>query len=171
MCWHATCTVSAGHKFIVNALHHILVVDDEAPTRWGLSLILERAGYRVIEAPNGKQALKTILAAGETTPPIDLLILDLQLPVMTGLELLDAIEEKALHLPVLVITGYSDEKTVIQLCRKGCQAYLEKPFKPSEVLERVEKILKNPPYAPQRNPINPWAIEQQAQNKGDAKIP
>ena len=148
----------------MNALHHILVVDDEAPTRWGLSLILESVGYRVSEATNGRQALAIILAAKKEMTPFDLLILDIQLPLMTGLELLDAIRNRALTLPVLVITGYSDEDTAAKLRLQGCKACLDKPFKPDELLDHVKGVLEHPSRGQKANPSNTG--EQSMERKG-----
>ncbi len=120
---------------------HILVADDEVHTRRTLSLLLEEAGYKVSVASDGGAALNQIHRCRAEGGKIDLLLLDVQMPVMTGTELLDALNGLEEPLPVLVITGHGDRKTLVELIRAGCTDYLDKPFGPEELMEGVTRAL------------------------------
>ena len=93
---------------------HILVVDDERNMLRTLEFILEAADYRVTAVEDGRKALEEMLAARERDIPIDLLILDIQMPGLTGMELLDDLHRMNLEIPIFVITGYGDKKMVIE---------------------------------------------------------
>jgi len=121
---------------------HILIAEDEAHARVSLSLILEGAGYGVSVASDGRQALDRILGSKDSQSPVDLLILDIQMPVMNGLELLDALDEHQVSVPSLVITAFGEKDLLKTLMRKGCRDYLDKPFTPEEVLSSVESMLE-----------------------------
>jgi len=116
---------------------HILVVDDERNMLRTLEFILEAADYRVITAEDGRKAMEKILAARASELPIDLLILDIQMPGVTGMELIDDLNRLRIEIPVFVITGYGDKAMVVELLRRGCTEYLDKPFDDEEFLRRV----------------------------------
>ena len=116
---------------------HILVVDDERNMLRTLAFILEAADYRVTTAEDGRKAMEKIQAARASKLPIDLLILDIQMPGVTGMELLDDLNCLRIEIPVFVITGYGDKAMVVELLRRGCTEYLDKPFDDEEFLRRV----------------------------------
>lgn len=120
---------------------HILVVDDEANMRNTLTFILEAANYRVSIAENARKALQVILEAKDSNCPVDLLITDIVMPDMNGLELIDEIKRLNLELPILVITAYGDRKMTIELNRRGFTDYLPKPFQEDELINRVAALL------------------------------
>lgn len=122
---------------------HILVADDEEHIRTSVSFVLEDAGYKVTAVANGAAALERINAYETEGQPVDLLLTDVQMPDMNGLELVDELNNRSIELPVLVITGYGDKETVIELMRKGCVDYLDKPLLPDAILERIAKALEN----------------------------
>jgi serine phosphatase RsbU (regulator of sigma subunit) len=105
-------------------------------------LILRDAGYRVTAAEDGRQAWDLLSILGKKSIKVDLLVTDIQMPGLTGLELIDELKRFDIKLPSLVITGYGDKKTVIELMRKGCSEYLDKPFEPPEFLNRVKTVLE-----------------------------
>lgn len=117
-------------------MNHILVVDDEENMRNTLTFLLEAEGYRVTTAESGREALQKLLEG-----PVDLMITDIVMPDVDGLELIDEIERLALKVPVLVITAYGSEKMKKELKRKGISGYLSKPFKGEELLARVAALL------------------------------
>ena len=119
----------------------ILVVEDEEETANSISIILRKAGYRVECVQDGLGAINRI-AACKHTSSFDLVLTDIQLPVLTGTELMDELKKTNIDIPVLVITGYSDEETLSQLENVYSVPYMIKPFKPFELLEQVENILK-----------------------------
>lgn len=121
---------------------HIVLVDDEAETRRTFAIALRAAGYMVTEAENGRIALKQIAAVQNEEQTIDLLVTDIWMEELDGLQLIDQINKLGLHIPVLAITGYGDKETVIELMQRGCSDYLEKPFESTEFLAHVAKILE-----------------------------
>ena len=121
---------------------HILVVDDEQNMLRTLEFILEAANYRVTSVEDGREALEKISAARGRNVPIDLLILDIQIPGLTGMELIDELTRLHIEIPVFVITGYGDKKMVIELLRRGCKEYLDKPFDDEELTERVAMLFE-----------------------------
>lgn len=114
----------------------ILVVDDEAGLRLTLSLVLQKEGYRVETAADGKEALALL-----DTRTFDLLFLDLNMPGMSGTDLLVEIHKQYTRLPVLILTAHATLDSAIQAVRLGARDYLLKPFEPSLLLVRVAEIL------------------------------
>ncbi len=121
---------------------HILIAEDEYHNRMTLSLILKMSGYEVTEAENGLIALKKLEEMQKQGRLPDLLITDIQMPEITGMELIDRLRESNIRVPVLVMTGYGDKETVIELMRKGCSEYIDKPFGPDEMSERIRRVLE-----------------------------
>ena len=112
----------------------ILLVEDEAPLRRMLSIALRRAGFEVIEATGGKDALELFAA---NSGRVRLLITDVKMPDVRGPQLAAKIKEQAPRLPVLFITGYAD--------RDGIPAddlLMHKPFTTAAFVSAVRDILK-----------------------------
>ncbi len=114
----------------------ILVVEDEARLRGLLRLYLERAGYEVREAADGRAALD----AFDEDPP-DLLVVDLMLPRLQGEALIRAIREDS-HVPILIASAKRSDVERIAGLRLGADDYLPKPFNVHELVERVNAILR-----------------------------
>jgi DNA-binding NtrC family response regulator len=123
-------------------IKRILVVEDEEQTRRSLTIVLEEAGYRVDDAKNGLEALKKFFALENGASSIDLILSDIVMPGMSGLELIDEVRKERLTLPIVVITGYRDNKMTAQLQQRGCLDYIDKPFEPHELVERVARVLE-----------------------------
>lgn len=121
---------------------HIFLVEDEMYLRESLKLILRGAGYRVTAAEDGNKARRLLSNLEEKSQKVDLLVTDIQMPGLTGIELMDELEKMHIKPPSLVITGYGDKNTVIQLMRMGCSEYLDKPFEPPEFLRRIKMVLE-----------------------------
>ncbi len=121
---------------------HIFLVEDELHLRQTLILILRNAGYQVTSAEDGSEAWSQLLNLKEKSENVDLLVTDIQMPGLSGIELIDKLEKLNFKLPSLVITGYGDKETVIELMRRGCSEYIDKPFEPSEFLKRVKIALE-----------------------------
>lgn len=100
----------------------VLVADDEPATLTGLRALLGAWGYEVETAPNGRVALEKIAAA----PPAAL-ITDVVMPLMNGLELLDAVRTTRPAMPVILLTAYSSFDTLLVAAAQGAFAYLPKP--------------------------------------------
>ncbi|HSB35851.1 MAG TPA: response regulator [Thermoanaerobaculia bacterium] len=120
----------------------ILLVDDEEGFRFAAGVALRRGGYRLEEAADGKEALAKIVSARRAGDPIDLVVTDIRMPVMSGIELIDAIAADDLRVPVCAITCFGDRTLVAELAGKGCAEYLEKPFEPEELVSWVGEQLE-----------------------------
>lgn len=114
----------------------LLAEDDEAIAA-PLSRALEREGYEVRIAPNGEDALEQVL-----TGSWDLLLLDLGLPGMDGLEVCRQIRAKKLDTPVLMLTARTDEVDFVVGLDAGADDYVGKPFRLAELLARVRALLR-----------------------------
>ena len=115
---------------------HILVVDDDAETRSLLREYLQKQGYRVSAAADGKG----LRAALETAPP-DLVVLDLMLPGDDGLALCRDLRARS-NVPVIMLTARGEETDRIVGLEMGADDYLAKPFNPRELLARIKSVLR-----------------------------
>jgi phosphate regulon transcriptional regulator PhoB len=117
----------------------ILIVDDEREIRELLRYNLERQGYQVLTAKDGEEGLARIFA----THP-DLVLLDLLLPGLNGLEVLREVraEPSTRELPVLLLTARGAEMDKLLGFERGADDYITKPFSPREVIARVEAVLR-----------------------------
>jgi len=115
----------------------VLVVDDEPPIRKLLRMGLSTQGYQVIEAQNGKAALAL---SGEKP---DLIILDLGLPDMQGLDLLRTLRAQHEAVPIVVLSSRGDEAAKVQALDLGADDYVTKPFGMDELLARIRAALRH----------------------------
>ncbi len=116
----------------------ILVVDDEAAIRASLRMILEHAGFRFAEAGSGREGLD---AAASERP--DVMILDVKMPGMDGLEVLEALRQRGADIPVLVVSGHGDIDTAVRATRLGAFNFIEKPFGEERVLLEIRNALEH----------------------------
>ena len=114
----------------------VLVIEDDADVRALLRALLERAGMRVADAPDGEDGLRAFY---ETRP--ETVLLDLSLPRMDGFETLERIRQLS-DVPVLLLTGRSTERDKVLGFRAGADDYLTKPFGRQELVARVEALLR-----------------------------
>ena len=122
--------------------YRIIVAEDEKHTCRTLLLILGKAGYRVTTIENGKKALQKILDNNATFEKYDLLITDVQMPELSGVELIQELAKRNINIPVLIITGYDDKKEYDYAIGAMCVECIEKPFEPQDLLERVNYVLQ-----------------------------
>ncbi|MGV9799216.1 response regulator transcription factor [Mycobacterium sp. NPDC003449] len=115
----------------------VLVVDDDRRVRTVVSWQLEASGFEVRGAGDGNVALQSILAQ-----PPDLVVLDLSLPGLTGLEILRRLRQAGNRVPVIVLSGRSGEGDRILGLDLGADDYLVKPFSPGELAARVRSVLR-----------------------------
>jgi signal transduction histidine kinase len=120
---------------------HIMVVEDESNLSTSLYFILASAKYQVSLASNGKNAFAMIQSSALNQNPVDLLITDVIMPEMDGEQLLALLRKHRIHIPALIMTGYGDKELAVRLLRLGCNDFLDKPFEPEIILQRVESIL------------------------------
>lgn len=117
--------------------NRILVVDDEQLIRENLSYILKKEGYEVEEAENGKIAYEKLVAN-----PFDIVITDIEMPMMKGTELLEKIRRIDLQTAVIVITAFGSLDTAITALRNGASDYILKPVEFDELLIKVKRLLE-----------------------------
>jgi two-component system alkaline phosphatase synthesis response regulator PhoP len=122
----------------------ILVVDDEQSIVTLLQFNLEQAGFTVIVAFDGKEGL---YKAKKENP--DLIILDLMLPLLNGLEVCKMLRQDKITIPILMLTAKDDELDKVLGLELGADDYLTKPFSPREVIARVKAILRRSQISPQ----------------------
>jgi DNA-binding NtrC family response regulator len=115
----------------------ILVVDDEEIVLKSCQKILEGGGHQVFTALSGQEAFELL---GKES--IDIVITDIKMPGMDGMEVLERIKEKYPDILVIMITGYSTVQSAVQAMKLGAFDYIPKPFTPDEVLVVVEKALE-----------------------------
>jgi two-component system KDP operon response regulator KdpE len=115
----------------------VLVIDDEPPIRKLLRMGLTAQGYEILEAPNGKTSLELLVQKP------DLVILDLGLPDIQGLELLRMIRARNESVPIVVLSSRSDEAGKVQALDLGADDYVTKPFGMDELLARMRAALRH----------------------------
>lgn len=116
---------------------HIVVVDDEEKMRHLLSIMLERKGYTVTQAKDGLDALEKVKST-----PVDLVITDIKMPRMDGIELLKEIQALDIPCPTVFITAFATVTSAVALMRQGAVDYITKPFDEERILVAVERTLK-----------------------------
>jgi len=122
---------------------HILIADDELNMLRSLEFILEVGGYKVTGVKNGQDALDKILNANNSESPIDLIITDIQMPGLNGLELIDELERLRLDIPVFVITAYGSMDLAKTLRDKGNIECIDKPIDDEDLLSRVHILFES----------------------------
>jgi len=122
---------------------HILVAEDDLPVAKFLSSGLEGERYDVRLATDGAEILR-LLADG----PCDLLVLDLNLPGISGLEVLQRVRSERPRLPVLILTGSARVEDRVSGLDSGADDYLTKPFAFSELVARIRALLRRMPFEP-----------------------
>lgn len=119
----------------------ILVVDDEAGFRFSARFLLEHKGFRVVEAMSGEEALSRVIVAQRRNEPFDLLIADIFLPGISGLELLAEIRAREIPVPHSIIVGTGNPEPFDRANTEEVIEWLEKPFTPDELLDKVAEVL------------------------------
>ena len=113
----------------------ILVVEDDTMIREGLSEFLSESGYTMVQAKDGKEALEKF------NTDIHLVILDIQIPYIIGLDVLKEIRKES-NLPVLILTAFSNEEFKIDAYTNLADGYIEKPFSLSVLKARIDALLQ-----------------------------
>lgn len=120
---------------------NILIVDDEENMLNSLSITLKMAGYGTETAKDGQEAFNKIMAAKEKGKLIDLIITGgIIMPNLDGLNLITKLHRHNAWIPVIVINRHSDKNTVFKLLRKRCDAYINKPFEPADIVQCVSNF-------------------------------
>jgi len=121
----------------MNEQQSILLVDDDLEFRKAMKKMFEKSGYTVTIAADGREALETL--SRET---FDLIISDLRMPNLNGLELMEEIKRKQLDTPVIFITAYGEVSSYMDLMNLGAFEYINKPVKGQEILSVAKRALE-----------------------------
>ncbi len=122
--------------------NYILVVDDELNTLNSLEFILEAAGYEVGLATNCQEALLILIAASDTNHPVELLILDVEMPGLTSIEFVKELTRLNISIPIFLISGYGHNEQISELLKLGCIAYFQKPFDEKALLLLIDDFFR-----------------------------
>jgi DNA-binding NtrC family response regulator len=120
--------------------HRVLVVDDEAVVRQGIQRILEQEGFSVETSSSGYAALQRI-----QQEEFDLVITDLRMPGMSGVEVLKTVRILQPEVPVIIITGYAAVDSAVEVMKHGAFDYIAKPFTPELITDKVRKAIAQKP--------------------------
>ena len=116
----------------------ILIVDDERSMREMLEIFLKREGYSVISSANAADALASV--AGEET--FDLIITDINMPGLSGLDLLREVKSSVPDIPVIMITAYGSPDSAVEAMKLGAADYITKPFRIEEIKNRISAVIE-----------------------------
>src|SRR5580693_7024489 len=125
----------------------VLVVEDDASISLGLRINLEGEGYEVLSAEDGERGLSL---AVERSP--DVILLDVMLPKMNGLHVLQAIRERGLAMPIIMLSARTGEMDKVAGLELGAEDYVAKPFSLAELLARVRAALRRGPRVAETSP-------------------
>ena len=128
--------VTAGGR-----LGRVLVVDDVAVVRKSIHVTLANAGYDVLEAEDGAQAIR-MLQAAESPLLVDAILSDLRMPQINGVELVAYFRRQYPAIPVVVLTAYPDVELAVSLMRQGVMDFLVKPVLQDELLSVVKRAVE-----------------------------
>lgn len=110
----------------------VLIIDDESSVRDAIRMILEYEGYQVHESRSGSDGIERLAAEH-----FDVVLLDVKMPVLDGMEVLDNLSERGIGVPVVMISGHGDIQTAVEATRKGAWDFLEKPLNRDRLLVAV----------------------------------
>ncbi|HUN66593.1 MAG TPA: response regulator [Bacteroidota bacterium] len=115
----------------------LLVVDDEDDLRDLLTQVLTKTGYEIKTASDGEEAIRIL-----KTNEFDVALLDIQMPKVTGLQVLKHINQHAPHTKAIMLTGYADLKNAMEAREFGARDFISKPYRLDDVLSTIERVLK-----------------------------
>jgi len=143
----------------------ILLIDDEETLRVSLSFTLDKEGFQVLTAADGPAALEVVRSS-----PLDLIILDLMLPGLSGLELCHWLR-RFTDAPILMLTARGDVEDKVTGLRLGADDYVTKPFNPRELIARIYALLRRPRQV--RAPLMNAALPTRSENeeRGGRTVP
>ena len=123
-------------------VERILIADDETELAFSIEVALNMAGFITTVCHDGREAMEKITDSWLIGLPYSLIITDIQMPGMTGRELLTELRRRGINTPVMVITGYGEKEMMIELMRNGCGDFLEKPVEMNSLLMNIRRMLE-----------------------------
>lgn len=126
-------------------MYTILIVDDEKIERNGIKFLLKKQAepFEIYEAPNGKAALEQLCSMRNQGKKIDILLTDVKMPFMDGIELIGAAKEEGFTLKTIIFSGYNEFEYAKLAVRLGVSDYILKPVNPQEFAQTIEKVTGN----------------------------
>lgn len=144
-------------------MYQVLICDDQPDIVNALKIFLKPEGYSLLEASNGKEAVEMV-----RTQKIDLILMDIMMPVMDGIMATDQIREFS-NVPIILLTAKSETEDVVLGLNVGADDYITKPFAPMEVLARVRSQLRRyhmqSPVTPGQDTLTVGGIEMNDREK------
>src|SRR5215212_11637634 len=125
--------IRSGQEPSMSQSARILIVDDEATIRLTLGTLLKRIGYEVTSAENGHEAIALL-----EQQRFDLMLVDLKMPEMDGMQVVAAARQRQSDLAIIVLTGHGSLETAVEGLHQGVFDYLLKTTEPAQVIERVK---------------------------------
>src|SRR5713226_9709927 len=117
--------------------YRVLVVDDETAIREAIRMTLEYESYRVDEARNGQDGIDKAIKT-----PYDAILLDIKMPVLDGIEVLENLKEQHVPAPVIMVSGHADIATAVECTKRGAFDFLEKPLNRDKLLLSVRNAVR-----------------------------
>lgn len=136
-CWSSTSTENSDSKKSVPKKIHILVAEDDIHSLMFLKTLLTLEGFAVLEAGNGRKAVEKV----KSNPEIDLVLIDMKMPEMDGIEATILIKEIRPELPVIAQTAYALNDDFEKARQAGCNDYITKPVKKQLLIEKISKLI------------------------------
>lgn len=125
----------------------ILVADDDKEIVELLSIYLQNEGYEPVKAYNGQEALNTV----RSTPELGLLILDIMMPELDGMQVVKTLRKEDSQIPIIMLTAKTTDMDKIKGLVAGADDYVTKPFNPLEVMARVKSLLRRTKMSSEQN--------------------
>ncbi|MBN2460695.1 MAG: sigma-54-dependent Fis family transcriptional regulator [Candidatus Cloacimonetes bacterium] len=119
-------------------MNTILIVEDDKNLQYTLTQILQESGYRIISTIWGSMALEEVKKGSP-----DLVLLDIMLPGMNGMEVLERMKDMDKHIPVIMITGYGSAESAVKAIELGAYDYITKPFDYEKLTQKISKALSS----------------------------
>ena len=121
---------------------HIFVVEDEGHIRLALYFLLKKEGYKVTTIKSGQEALNKIISLRDNFERVDLLLLDMIMPGISGLEVMDELKKLNIKIPTFIMSGLYHEDMADKIKDKGCVGYFEKPIEPKRLIQDIDLLFQ-----------------------------
>lgn len=118
----------------------IMIVDDEQDVRDAIKLQLEGKNFNILEAENGEEAIST-LKTGDHLVNLGLILCDIRMPKVDGVECIDYLKANAPGIPIVVVTAFPDTEMATSLLKKGVKDYLVKPVSKEKLIAVIDKLI------------------------------
>src|SRR5687767_5340739 len=144
--------------------YRILVVDDETGIREAIKMTLEYEGYKVDEARSGSEGLDKA-----SRVPYDAILLDIKMPVLDGIEVLENLKDQKITSPVVMVSGHGDVHTAVECTKRGAFDFLEKPLNRDKLLLTVRNAVRLRQVEEENTELRSKA-EKEYQLVGDSQV-